>query len=61
MAYRILSHTWSAGSDFSPCYTARIDAAEALAKLQAKAPDALHELVTEEQFQAWLDKDPCIF
>ena len=57
MAYRILSHTWSAGSDFSQRYDARIDAIEAMAKRQAHAPEVLFELVTEEQFQAWLEKE----
>ena len=56
MAFRILSHTWSAGSDFSQSYDRRIYAVEAMAVLQAQAPDALFELITEDQFQAWLDK-----
>jgi hypothetical protein len=58
MAYRILSHTWSAGSDFSQRYDARIDAVEAMAKRQANAPEVLFELVTEDHFCAWLDKQP---
>lgn len=57
-SYRILSYTWSAGSDFSQRYDARIDAVEAMAKRQANAPDVLFELVTEDQFRAWLDKQP---
>ena len=58
MAFRILSHSWSAGSDFSQRYDVRIDAVEAMAKRQANAPEALFELVTEDQFLAWLDKQP---
>lgn len=58
MVFRILSHTWSAGSDFSQSYERRIHAVEAMARKQAHAPDMLFELLTEEQFQAWLDKQP---
>lgn len=58
MVFRILSHSWSAGSDFSRSYERRIWAVEAMAVLQANAPEALFELVTEDQFQAWLDKQP---
>lgn len=58
MSYRILSHTWSAVSDFSQRYDARIDAVEEMARRQANAPDVLFELVTEDQFRAWLDREP---
>lgn len=56
MAYRILSHTWSVGSDFSSQYAYRIDAVKAMAHKQANAPDVSFELVTEQQFQAWINK-----
>lgn len=58
MAYRILSHTWSAGSGFSQRYDARIDAIQAMAKKMANAPEMMFELVTEEEFREWLKKEP---
>jgi hypothetical protein len=57
MAYRILSHTWSAGWDFSQSYDYRIDAVAAMAKKMANAPEMLFELVTEEEFLARCEQD----
>ena len=62
MAYRILSHTWSAGWDFSQSYNYRIDAVAAMAGKMANAPEMLFELVTEEEFLARCEQDalnPC--